>query len=713
VTGPDRERDAAGRLAGGRIRDAALEALRAGRFAETERLLNADNLGLADLTHELVVHQAELEMQAEELREAGRRETLAREHAEQLFAALPFPALTIDPASGEILEANAAADGAFRVVGPSIGARALFRRLGADAAQQDALAGAVARAASRGRVELTEAALRQRDDAVMLARVRLERITGRDGAAPCLLAVIVDETAQRRILARLDASETRFREIAASVSDVFFVTDGPSPAHTLYVSDGAAALWGCEPEAGLPADFNPFETAVLDVDRPSVAAALAAADRNEVAAAYRIIGADGALRWISSRVRRAPDGQRLIGTLRDITDARRDRLKLEALERRARCLATILELANAPKTRDDDLIPAIVAAVVSGMPAEWHPAVRIRLDDREYRSDGWWAPADPLRATLHIRGRDVGWIEAGHAAQTCPRPCSPGSLRCACLQSAAADAAEHGETFDQIARQITRILENRALADQLAEAERLGAIGKLTGGIAHDFNNLLTVIVGQAETLADDPQLGRARRDAAERILRAALRASDLTGYLLSYARRQPLAPEAIDIEALLAELHPVAARTLGEDIVIEIDVPSGTPAVEADASLLHNALLNLLLNARDAMPDGGRVTIRAQAGGVAGHDGDPPDRGDAVCIVIADTGIGMAPEILAKVEEPFFSTKPPGKGSGLGLSMVSGFVHQSGGRLKIDSAPNAGTCVTLCLPRAAARDTRESDGDG
>lgn len=683
------------------IRDRALDALRSGRFAETERLLRDGDLGLAELTHELVVHQTELEMQAEELRETGRREMLAREHAQQLFSALPVPALTVESTSGEVLQANAAATASFRVTGPSAESHALFRRLGEDAGQQDALAQAVVQAAAQGTAEMTEVALRQRDGRTMRGRVRLERIAGVDDGPPRLLAVIVDETAQREALARLDTSEKRFREIAESVSDVFFMTEGPGKKRTVYVSDGAARLWGFDPSDGLPQGFNPLATSVLKADRLALDEAVDAMDSNELAVDFRIGRPDGTVRWLSCKARLASDGERLIGTLRDITDARRNEQRMQWLERHARCQARILELANAPRTPDATLIPEIIATIVASMRADQHPAVRIVLGEDEYLSEDWRAPPNPLRAPLRIRGHDEGLIEAGHAQPRCERPCAPDSPTCACRLLSGAYAVEDRESFDQISRLVVRILENRAMSDQLAQAERLATIGKLAGGFAHDFNNLLTVIVGQAETLSEAPDLAAPRRKSADSILNAALRASDLTGYLLSYARRQPLAPETITIERLLDELQPIASRVLGPNITIATRIGAGDLALEADAALLFNALRNLLLNARDAMPDGGRVTFSAHLNDPENPACGRPGCIDGVCLVIEDTGIGMSPEVLARAEEPFFTTKPPGKGSGLGLSMVSGFTQQSGGCLSMSSEPGEGTRVTLCLPRA------------
>jgi signal transduction histidine kinase/CheY-like chemotaxis protein len=238
----------------------------------------------------------------------------------------------------------------------------------------------------------------------------------------------------------------------------------------------------------------------------------------------------------------------------------------------------------------------------------------------------------------------------------------------------------------------------------LREAQKMQAIGQLTGGIAHDFNNLLTVILGNLE-------LARIKLDPAspvvaniERSLWAAQRGGTLTSQLLAFARKQPLAPTAIDMSAHLPELVPLLKRTLGEHIDVRFVDSAGLWPAMADPAHLESAVLNLALNARDAMPDGGRLTIelankvldtqyaRAHAEVAAG---------DYVMVAVSDTGHGMTQDVVARVFEPFFTTKTEGRGTGLGLAMVFGFVKQSGGHVKIYSEPGEGTSVKIYLPRA------------
>lgn len=246
--------------------------------------------------------------------------------------------------------------------------------------------------------------------------------------------------------------------------------------------------------------------------------------------------------------------------------------------------------------------------------------------------------------------------------------------------------------------------EQRELADQLQQAQKMEAVGQLTGGIAHDFNNLLAIILGNLDLVDERLPADSALRSLVRDSLRAAERGGELTGRLLAFARRQPLKPECTDVNRLIAGTTSLLRRTLGSNIRIETVLTEDSPPVMVDPTQLESALLNLAINARDAMPEGGLLTLRTAAVTIAA-DGAERQGGLApgtyVEILVADTGSGMQPDVLARAFEPFFTTKGLGHGSGLGLSMVYGFVEQSGGRATIDSAPGRGTTVRLLLPRA------------
>ena len=247
---------------------------------------------------------------------------------------------------------------------------------------------------------------------------------------------------------------------------------------------------------------------------------------------------------------------------------------------------------------------------------------------------------------------------------------------------------------------VTDVTEQKKIEAQLAQVQRIESLGQLTGGIAHDFNNLLTSILLNADVLASvlDDQL----RPLAEAVRMAAERGADLTRQLLAFGRRQMLEPRPTDLRELLTGMEALMRRTLGEHIRIEFRNAADLWFATVDPSQLEHAVLNLALNARDAMPNGGRLTIET-ANCVFDADQASPEikPGQYVMIAVGDTGVGMPPDALARAFEPFFTTKDVGKGTGLGLSMVYGFVKQSGGHARIQSEVGNGTVVRLYVPRA------------
>ncbi|HEX8571432.1 MAG TPA: PAS domain S-box protein [Allosphingosinicella sp.] len=268
---------------------------------------------------------------------------------------------------------------------------------------------------------------------------------------------------------------------------------------------------------------------------------------------------------------------------------------------------------------------------------------------------------------------------------------------------------ENGELvgFAKITRDVTdRRRASEALEETRAalfQSQKLQALGELTGGVAHDFNNLMTVIRGSAELLTR-PGLSEEKR---ARYLRAIIdtadRASTLTSHLLAFGRRQPLKPEVADINLRLDAFAEMIGRTLGGKFEVVLDAAPELPRVEVDLAQLETALLNAAFNARDAMPDGGRITLAtrhlpAEGGDEEGGEGEEDGEGE-VRIDIVDTGSGMSGEVLGRAFEPFFTTKPVGEGTGLGLSQIHGFAAQAGGRAEIRSSPGEGTTVSIILP--------------
>jgi nitrogen-specific signal transduction histidine kinase/CheY-like chemotaxis protein len=253
---------------------------------------------------------------------------------------------------------------------------------------------------------------------------------------------------------------------------------------------------------------------------------------------------------------------------------------------------------------------------------------------------------------------------------------------------------------------------------QLRQAQKMEAVGQLTGGIAHDFNNLLAIMLGNLELLESELDRGSESGEWVQRAIGAAERGAKLTQRLLAFSRQQALRPEPVDVDNLVRGLLDLLRRTLGETIDVELVSDAGLWLCDVDRAQLENAILNLAINARDAMGEGGRLTIETSNARIddeytaAQADVSP---GQYVLVAVSDTGTGMPDEIIDHVFEPFFTTKGVGEGSGLGLSMVFGFIKQSSGHVKIYSEEGRGSTVKLYLPRSseAGEVRREPDAEG
>jgi len=280
---------------------------------------------------------------------------------------------------------------------------------------------------------------------------------------------------------------------------------------------------------------------------------------------------------------------------------------------------------------------------------------------------------------------------------------------------------EKGELigFAKITRDITERreaeLKLEQMQRQLAESQKLDALGQLTGGVAHDFNNLLMIISGSLHTLKkgadDDPK----RQRAVSAIEAATRRGAALTNQLLTFARRQSVKPQTVDVTERINAVRDVLNTGVNGAVRLQFDIDRSVWLVMVDIAEFETALVNLVINARDAMPDGGTITVAVHNGTLR----EEANAGEYVAISVHDTGTGIAPDVLSKIFDPFFTTKPVGKGTGLGLSQVHGFAHQAGGTVKVSSELGKGTTITILLPRKHSRlaidgvDAAESGGSG
>jgi hypothetical protein len=437
---------------------------------------------------------------------------------------------------------------------------------------------------------------------------------------------------------------------------------------------------------------------------------------------YRIIRpCDGETRWISvkSTIERDENGRaiRLVGAHTDVTEQVVAEQALRQSEERYRKLADQLAELNATlaqrveeKTRERDRI--------------WNVSQDLLV---VADSNGVWQTVNPAWT------RTLGWSEAellNRTSEWLEHPDDNGMTR-AQVKKLSADGTtvrfesrfrhqdgsyrwlswtgvSDRDRIYAVARDVTAekaaAERLRATEEALLQSQKMEAVGQLTGGIAHDFNNLLTGIVGSLDLL--QTRLTQGRTDNFGRYINAAMtsanRAAALTHRLLAFARRQPLIPKSVDVNQLVVSLEDLLRRTIGETIDLQIVAAADLWSTLCDPNQLESALLNLAINARDAMPDGGRLTIATSNARLDSVTADTPalSPGDYVCITVTDTGVGMSAEVAARAFDPFFTTKPIGQGTGLGLSMIYGFARQSNGHVTIDSKIGQGATVRLYLPR-------------
>ncbi|HEY4370170.1 MAG TPA: PAS domain S-box protein [Steroidobacteraceae bacterium] len=415
----------------------------------------------------------------------------------------------------------------------------------------------------------------------------------------------------------------------------------------------------------------------------------------------QLTGARGRKIWVRvifKSERRAGKTIRLHGTVQDITD--RVIAEQQVLQTRDFYELTLDAMPTLVTYTDRDLTITYANKAVQ----DWLGAPREECVGMNLRAlstpESWSAVADHVAAAL--RG------ELGSATYTASRNGRARDWQAHFVPEVAANGEVRG--FFSIVYDLTEL---KRLEARLLQAQKMEAIGQLTGGIAHDFNNLLGVVLGNLQllerNLLDQPAMARKVHTA----MRAAVRGADLTRRLLAFARRQILAPAVLDLNRQLAGITDLMQRTLGESVEVRMVQSPQLWHTRVDSGQFENAILNLAINARDAMLHGGRLTVRTQNVGLdAQFCSDHPqvEPGEYVSVSVTDTGSGIEPEVLTRVFEPFFTTKESGKGSGLGLAMVHGFAEQAGGIATIESKVGRGTTVTILLPRCREQQSLRED---
>ncbi|HXT39796.1 MAG TPA: PAS domain S-box protein, partial [Candidatus Angelobacter sp.] len=543
-----------------------------------------------------------------------------------------------------------------------------------------------------------------------------------------------DVTGRKQAEEGLRDSEEKFRQLAENIHEVFWITN-PLKNQMLYISPAYERIWGrtCSSLYQSPQDWA---EAIHPEDRERVLrAATTKQASGEYDENYRITRPDGAVRWIHDRAFpiRNTGGEvyRVVGTAEDITRRKQVEHRLAMHHAVTQVLseaATLKEAAGKTlKVVGQQLgwdVGGFWAADRStkrlGCVEIWHPPSTEFNEFVAFSRGASFAPGECLPGRVFESGRPA-WLADVSQDDNLSR--KPLAIRIGLRSAIAFPIRLRGETlgvieffsahiqppddellamFGTIGTQIGEFVERKQLEGRFLQSQKMEAFGQLAGGVAHDFNNILAVIMGYTSLTMEQEGLNDEVKEEMKQVYSAGERAANLTRQLLTFSRKKEMEVNALDLNGVIGNLAKMLGRIIGENIKLQCNYVSNLPTVQADEGMIEQVLMNLAVNARDAMVGGGQLTIGTERVVMDAHCvlANPEARaGEFVCVSVRDTGCGMTPEIKARIFEPFFTTKDVGKGTGLGLATVYGIVKQHQGWLEVESQVGAGTTFKVFLP--------------